>query len=303
VSDKTFNKIKIGYLADGPWSHLAFEKIINDKSIEVVFIVPRSDTNDETLKEYSLKYKIDYLYPVSINTPGFIETAKSYNVDLLVSMSFNQIFKSDLISVPKIGVINCHAGKLPFYRGRNILNWALINDEKEFGITVHFVDEGIDTGDIIKQNIYLITDDDDYDSLLKVAYKECAAILYDAIKELQYGTFKRIVQNTIHPIGLYCGKREKGDEIINWNQSARSLFNFIRGINKPGPMATTSFNGKIVKINKAKIIKDAPNYIGIPGQLLLKTKNGFLIKTKDSFLEIFEIESDTKLKVGDRLGK
>ena len=143
------NKIRVGYFADGPWSHLAFEKIIKDKSIEVIFIVPRSDTNDNTLKEYSTKYNIDYLHPVSINSTEFIETAKSYNVDLLISMSFNQIFKSSILAVPKFGVINCHAGKLPFYRGRNILNWALINDEKDFGITVHFVDEGIDTGDII----------------------------------------------------------------------------------------------------------------------------------------------------------
>ena len=238
------NKIRVGYFADGPWSHLAFEKIIKDKSIEVIFIVPRSDTNDETLKEYCLKHKIDYLYPVSINTPEFIETAKSYNIDLFVSMSFNQIFKSTILAVPKFGVINCHAGKLPFYRGRNILNWALINDDKDFGITVHFVDEGIDTGDIIKQNIYPITDLDDYNSLLKVAYVECAIILYDTIKEIQNGSFRRIIQNTIHPIGFYCGIRGKGDEIINWNQTSRQLFNFIRAINKPGPIATSSLKGK-----------------------------------------------------------
>jgi methionyl-tRNA formyltransferase len=296
------NKIRVGYFADGPWSHLAFEKIIKDKSIEVIFIVPRSDTNDETLKEYCLKHKIDYLYPVLINTPEFIETAKSYNVDLFVSMSFNQIFKSAILAVPKFGVINCHAGKLPFYRGRNILNWALINDEKDFGITVHFVDEGIDTGDIIKQNIYPIIDLDDYNSILKVAYVECAIILYDTIKEIQNGSFRRIVQNTIHPIGFYCGIRGKGDEIINWNQTSRQLFNFIRAINKPGPIATSSLKGKCVKINKANLIQNAPNYIGIPGQLLSKTKNGFIIKSSDNFLEISEIESDIKLKIGDKLG-
>ena len=296
------NKIRVGYFADGPWSHLAFEKIIKDKSIEVIFIVPRSDTNDETLKEYCLKHKIDYLYPISINTPEFIEIAKSYNVDLFVSMSFNQIFKSAVLAVPKFGVINCHAGKLPFYRGRNILNWALINDEKDFGITVHFVDEDIDTGDIIKQNIYPINDLDDYNSILKVAYVECAIILYDTIKEIQNGSFRRIVQNTIHPIGFYCGIRGKGDEIINWNQTSRQLFNFIRAINKPGPIATSSLKGKCVKINKANLIQNAPNYIGIPGQLLSKTKNGFIIKSSDNFLEISEIESDIKLKIGDKLG-
>ena len=71
--------------------------------------------------------------------------------------------------MPKYGAINCHAGKLPDYRGRNILNWALINDEKEFGITVHFIDEGIDTGDIILQESFEIKDSDNYKSLLDLA--------------------------------------------------------------------------------------------------------------------------------------
>jgi len=294
-------KIKIGYLADGPWSHLAFQKIINDKFIEVVFIVPRIDTSDETLKGFALKYNIDYLYPIKINSQEFIEKAKTYDIDLLVSMSFDQIFKAEILKVPRIGVINCHAGKLPFYRGRNILNWALINDEKEFGITVHFVDLGIDTGDIIKQNCYPINDSDDYNSLLKIAYVECAVVLYDAIKEIQNGTSSRVNQNILHPTGFYCGKREQGDEIINWNQSSRSLFNFIRAINKPGPMATSFLKGQILKINKAKMINNAPQYLGTPGQLLAKTNEGFLVKTLDSFIEILEIESEIKLRVGDKL--
>jgi methionyl-tRNA formyltransferase len=295
-------KIRIGYFADGPWSHKAFEKLIIDETIEILFMVPRSDTNDNTLKDFALKYKIDYLFPVKINSNEFIETAKSYNVDLFVSMSFNQIFKTPILNVPKLGVINCHAGKLPFYRGRNILNWAIINDEKEFGITVHYVDEGIDTGDIIKQQCYPITENDDYNSLLEIAYVECASILYEAIKEIQEGNSKRIVQNTIHPVGFYCGRRGIGDEIIYWNQSSRSLFNFIRSINKPGPMATTVLNGNQIKINKARLIEQAPEYICTPGQLLAKTNEGFLVKTADSFLEILEIEANVLLKVGDKLG-
>ena len=295
-------KIRIGYFADGPWSHKAFEKLIIDETIEILFIVPRSDTNDNTLKDFAIRYKIDYLFPVKINTIEFIEIAKLYNVDLFVSMSFNQIFKTLILNVPKLGVINCHAGKLPFYRGRNILNWAMINDEKEFGITVHYVDEGIDTGDLIKQKCYPITENDDYNSLLEISYVECASILYEAIKEIQEGKSKRIVQNTIHPVGFYCGRRGIGDEIINWNQSSRSLFNFIRSINKPGPMATTGLNGNQLKINKARLIEQAPEYIGTPGQLLAKTNKGFIVKSADSFLEIFEIETNVLLKVGDKLG-
>ena len=240
---------------------------------------------------------------ILITSSEFIEKVKSYATHLLVSMSFNQIFKTSILEVPKLGVINCHAGKLPYYRGRNILNWVLINDEKEFGITVHYVDEGIDTGDIVKQRIYPITDEDDYNSLLKIAFVECASILYESIKEIQEGNSKRISQNTIHLVKFYCGRRGIGDGIINWNQSSRGVFNFIRSINKPGPMATTYIEDIKVFINKSRLIEFAPNYICTPGQLLAKNKDGFLIKTADNFLEIYEIESDQMLKVGYKLGR
>lgn len=295
------NKIKIGYFADGPWSHKAFEKIIDDPTIEVQFIVPRIDTNDFTLKEYSEKYGIDYLCPVKINSQEFISQAKKYECDLFVSMSFNQIFKKEIINLPKLKTINCHAGKLPFYRGRNILNWALINDEKEFGITVHFIDEGIDTGDIILQRIYPITDTDTYKSLLEVSYIECADILYDAIKVIQSNNVTPIKQVSIHPTGFYCGKRGIGDEIINWHQSSRDVYNFIRSICIPGPRATTYFDGIEVKINSSNLINKAPIYKGKPGQILAKTEKGYLVKTLDSFIEILDFESQIKIKVGEVL--
>jgi methionyl-tRNA formyltransferase len=296
-------KLKIGYFADGPWSHLAFEKLIQDDTISIQFIVPRSDTSDDTLKGFSKKHGIDYLYPVDINAQEFIQIVKVYNSDLFVSMSFNQIFRSEILSLPKLGVINCHAGKLPFYRGRNILNWAIINDEKEFGITVHYVDQGIDTGDIIKQNCYPITDNDNYNSLLEIAYIECATILYDSIKEIQSGISTRIKQDSIDAVGFYCGRRGIGDEIINWNLPSRRIFNFIRSISNPGPMATTFLGDKKVKINKSNLIYGASSYIGTVGQLLAKTPDGFFVKTEDSFVEILEIESEVKLKVGDKLGQ
>lgn len=292
-------KLKIGYFADGPWSHQAFERIIEDDSIEVAFIVPRSDTTDETLKNYALQHNIDYLCPVQINSADFFEKAQTYQCDLFVSMSFNQIFKKEIMSLPPLGSINCHAGKLPFYRGRNILNWALINDEKEFGITVHCIDEGIDTGDIILQRSYPITDNDTYETLLHVAYVECAAILYDAIKLFQNDAVEAIKQDTIHPVGLYCGRRGVGDEIINWRQNSRDLFNFIRSICAPGPRATTQLNGHSVFINRSRIIENAPIYKGKPGQILVKNASGYLVKTLDSFIEILEVESETKIKVGE----
>ncbi len=295
-------ELKIGYFADGPWSHKAFEKIIADPTIKIMFIVPRNDTKDMQLKNYAEQYNIDYITGAKVNSDEFIEKVSAYGCDLFVSMSYNQIFRNRIINVPPMKTINCHAGKLPFYRGRNILNWVLINDEKEFGITVHYVDEGIDTGDIILQRTYPVTDEDTYHSLLMDAHEDCAVVLYDALKMLQDGTATRQKQDEIHPVGFYCGERTVGDEIVDWNQSSRKVFNFIRSIYCPGDILATSYvNGKEVLVKRAAMVKDAPEYIGIPGQVVGKTDRGVLIKTADTMLELYDYEYERKLRVGDRL--
>ena len=189
--------MKIGYFADGPWGHLTLETLLADPTIEIAFIVPRNDTKDTFLHEKAKENNIDYLCPIKVNSDEFYEMAQKYNCDLFVSMSYNQIFRERIYSLPKYKTINCHAGKLPFYRGRNILNWALINDEKEFGITVHYVNDGIDTGNIIVQQAYPITDADDYNTLLEVAYKECPKLLYQAIKKIQSGDLSSIDQSVL----------------------------------------------------------------------------------------------------------
>lgn len=292
--------LKIGYFADGPWSHLAFKKLIQDKLISINFICVRFDTEDLVLKEFCNQYGIDYLKHENINSPEFISRVKKYDCDLFVSMSFNQIFRSEILNVPKLKVINCHAGMLPFYRGRNILNWALINDEKEFGITVHYVDEGIDTGDIILQRCFPITDADNYSTLLNTSHYECANILYDAIVLFKEGHVVSKSQNQIHPTGFYCSQRKAGDENLDWNQTSREIFNFVRAICNPGPMARCFLNGNEMKINSVEYIKDAPNYKCKPGAILQKNQDGFLVKTRDSFIRVVDYEFDGKINVGGR---
>jgi methionyl-tRNA formyltransferase len=295
------DKMKIGYFADGPWSHKAFEKIIADSQLKIEFICVRFDTKDDTLKKYCSDYEIDYLMDKNINSKDCLEVIAQYNCDLFVSMSFNQIFKNTILNMPRLKTINCHAGKLPFYRGRNILNWALINDEKEFGITIHYIDDGIDTGDIILQKSFPITDSDDYSTLLVRAYEGCALLLYKSIKIIKAGTVKRILQQSIHPVGFYCSDRREGDENLFWNQSSRDVFNFIRSISLPGPQARTFLGKNEVFINRAEYIPDAPNYKGIPGAVLKADKKGLIIKTKDSFIRIVEWSCKSKIKMGNRL--
>ena len=124
------NPLTIGYFADGPWSHRALEKLILDPTIRIAFICARHDRPDPVLKEQAEIQRIEFLTHPRINSDEFLEKIGRHGCDLFVSMSFNQIFGRRLIEHPRLQTINCHAGKLPFYRGRNVLNWALINDER-----------------------------------------------------------------------------------------------------------------------------------------------------------------------------
>jgi methionyl-tRNA formyltransferase len=302
--------VKIGYFADGVWSHLALEKLVEDDCFEIVFIVPRYDTQDPILKEWAKKLSVDFLPIQNVNHTDSISLLERYNADLFVSMSFNQILKGEILQTAPLGFINCHAGELPFYRGRNILNWALINDAKEFGVTVHYIDEGIDTGDIIVQEIEPITDQDDYSTLLDRATIICADLLYQAVLQVKDGIVTRTKQVTKHPVGFYSGYRREGDEWIDWGWSSRRVFNFIRAITIPGPCARTLYNNQIVLIESVSIIDEAPNYIDSPGTIVGKNNNNLIVKTGDSTVQLNSIhiqlpaleKHKLKFSIGQRFG-
>lgn len=295
------NELKIGYFADGPWSHTALEKILSDDSLIVMFICARADNPDEILRAKAAKMGIPFLTHTNANSAEFVATVRQFECDLNVSMSFNQIFKYDLINSAALKTINCHAGMLPYYRGRNILNWALINDEKFFGITVHYVDVGIDTGDIIKQNSYAITDADDYSTLLQRAYIGCAETLFDAIKDIQSNNILLSKQDGINELGMYCTARRAGDEKLDWNQTSRDIFNFVRAICRPGPQARTNLNDAEITINKVKYLPNAPKYKGIIGAVVGVDNISFDVKTSDSYVRVIEWGNYIKPKIGDRL--
>tara|TARA_Y200000002_G_scaffold382263_1_gene398741 strand:+ start:1761 stop:2654 length:894 start_codon:yes stop_codon:yes gene_type:complete len=295
--------MKIGYFGDGNWAHQALELINKESVIDIKFICARFDNPDQVLKQKAYDLGIEFIFVKNVNSDEFIKKLKNYKCDLLVSMSFNQIFKESIISMPKLGIINCHAGKLPLYRGRNVLNWVLINDEKEFGITVHYVDEGIDTGDIIIQEIYQIKDTDTYKTLLEKAYTECPKLLLKAIKKIINNDVKSIDQKIINDSYMYCSRRKEGDEIINWNSTSRELFNFVRALSYPGPCATTFIEKNPIKIIKSSLVNNASKYIGIPGTVLEKNQNWFLVKTIDSYIKITEWDSSSNIYNGLRFSE
>lgn len=276
--------MKIGYFADGPWSHETIQLISETKGLEIAYIIPRFDTQDPVLKEWAVKLNVPFLPCENVNSAVFIEKIKTFNADLLVSMSFNQILKKEIIGLAKNGFINCHAGALPFYRGRNPLNWAIINGDKQFGITVHYVDEGIDTGDIVEQRLYSIALEDNYASLLDKAVFECANVLHSAIVKIQRNIVVRQPQCEIHPVGTYFGIRTFGDEVINFNWGAERVHNFIRAISIPGPNARCFIGKQEYAIISSKLIPGAPKYIATIGEVVGRNDNGVVIKVGDSTL-------------------
>jgi methionyl-tRNA formyltransferase len=274
--------MNIGYFADGPWSHEAIKLISETVGMNISFIVPRYDTQDPVLKEWAEKLNVPYILCQNVNSSEFICDIEKYNADLFISMSFNQILKKEIISFPKLGFINCHAGALPFYRGRNPLNWALINGESSFGITVHYVDEGIDTGDIIEQRLYPITLTDDYSTLLKRAINECANVLHAATLKIFSNNVQVIKQNEIHPVGTYFGMRTFGDEIIDFNWSAMRFYNFVRAINSPGPLARCYIDDNEYGLIACELIENSPAYIATIGEVIGRTPKGVVVKVGDS---------------------
>ena len=271
----------IGFFGDDVWAHKALEYLLKDKSINVNFVCGRFITKDKMLKKIAEKYKIKFFKKKNINDIKFINYIKKNKIDLLASMSFDQIFKNEIINAINNNIINCHAGKLPFYRGRNILNWALINGEKDFGITTHFVNKKIDTGDIILQKIFKISKNDDYKSLLIKSHNECAKIIFKTIKKIQNNDYKATPQNKFSKKSSYFKKRVMGDEIINLKQKSYHIKNFVRALVEPGPIARINLKNNQICVKKISILNKKNVIHRINNNLLTVKNKKIYLKTTD----------------------
>lgn len=299
--------MKIVFFADGPWAHNAFKKVLSG-GYQIVLVVLRYETRDPILRELAEKKGIDVSFTKNVNAAEFLQKLDTYHADIGVSLAFNQILRRPLLYLFPLGVINVHAGKLPEYRGRNILNWALINDEQEIGVTCHYIDEGIDTGDIIRQATFSVSDDDDYGTILSRAFEVCPKVLLEALIDIENNTVDRKSQPLV---GNYCVGRQDGDEFIDWSWSARRIFNHVRAINRPGPGARTWLRRKDrlqeIIIWRIRIRPDYKESLGVNGSITGYSESKRpLIKVGTEVVELIEyegvVERAPKLKIGQRLG-
>ena len=227
--------------------------------------------------------------------------------ELNLSVSFNQIFKSDIIQIPTLGVVNFHAGHLPFYRGRNVINWAIINGETTIGLTSHFVDAGIDTGDIILQRTLPIEWTDTYEDVLKKVVQALPALVIDTVRTFADGRVNRKSQSS--ELGTYFPARKDGDEWLDWSDTSRNIYNKIRGITRPGPGSQTLLGKQLVKIWRASYDPAWPSYLATPGHIVKRCpQNGITVKTGDSTIVLHEVQVEGNdpcvphWPIGTRLG-
>ncbi len=300
--------MKLIYFADGPWAQLGLEKMIK-AGHWVKRIYLRHNQPDNVLKAQAEEYGIEVKISDNVNDLETIQSIQLLDADIGVSLSFNQIIKPGLLNIFPNGMINIHAGKLPKYRGRNVLNWALINGENEIGVTCHFIDEGIDSGDMILQRTFPVKSTDDYGSVLEKAYEMCSEVLTESLDLIERNAVKRTPQPSG---GTYFIGRKDGDEFINWDWPSEQIFHFVRAITKPGPGARSWLmrEGRYypVIIFKTALVDEAPVYKCVNGGIVGISADGCpIVKTGDTILKITDHEIRDgnrvlKLKIGDRLG-
>lgn len=286
------NKIfKIGLFADGIWSHKLIEKIKFDKETEISFICKRFKTKDKTIEKLAKKFKIPLFKFKNVNSNYSFTRIKKFNCDMFLSMSYDQIFNNRIIEHPSKKIINCHAGHLPKYRGRNVLNWVIINGEKNFYITVHYVNSGIDTGPILLRKKFRISKSDTYYSILKKAEKYCPLLMFKVMKKILHKKkIKKIYQSNNSKSTNYYPKRIAGDEIINFDTKSIQIFNFVRALNHPKLYAIFLKGNKKYKIKSSQIISKKLNkreIKSLPGTILRSNKIFLDIRSQDSKIRLF----------------
>ena len=285
---KQLENVKVGIFGDGDWAANLVRLLDEHPNFQVCFVVKRYKTGNERLETCAKDFEIPFFEFKDVNSKEVVSFLSVFEADVFLSMSFDQIIKKELLEMPRFGFLNCHAGRLPFYRGRNALNWAIINGETEFGITVHLVDEGIDTGPIVLQRAEKIKPSDDYATLLGKAYTRCPLVMMEAIEKFIENPSDCVDQNKLFNQQSYFSKRTIGDEWIDWSNGTQQIYNLVRGISYPGPCARTILDGRTVAILKTKLVSGFIDYLGTCGQVIGRNQDGVLVKTGDNVLLIEE---------------
>ena len=247
------------------------------------------------VKEAALKHNIPLLQPVNLKSPDFIEELKSYHANLQIVVAFRML-PEVVWSMPTLGTFNLHGSLLPNYRGAAPINWAIINGEKETGVTTFFLKHAIDTGSIIYQEKETINDNDDVGSVYQRLMHKGAALVLKTVKAIEAGdcpTFPQDENAATHQ----APKISKETCEINWNQPSEAVRNFVRGLS-PYPAAWTLLSGRVCKLFKCSLVNNPHSMVDDnTGQIKTDNKTYLHIKTLDGWISVEEFQPDGKKRM------
>ena len=248
------------------------------------------------VKQYATEKQLKIYQPLKIkNNNEFIEEIKQLKPDVICVVAYGKIVPKEILEIPQYGCINVHASLLPKYRGAAPIQWAVLNGDKTTGVTTMYMDEGIDTGDIILQEETQIGEDETTGELWNRLADIGGKLLVKTIQQIEKGNIQRKKQGEEYTLAPMISKEISK---IDWKkQTAKQIKNLVRGLN-PIMGAYTFLNGKKIKIWKVaiatenEIMTENMDFLTNGTVIISDPKDGIFIKTKEEILKILEIQGE-----------
>lgn len=275
---------------------LALKQLLKMKANIVYAYILKEDDHEPDkfspqMVELCEKQKIPFSLTKSIKKE--YDNIKKLNPDLIIVYQWRSLIPKDILELPKRGCICVHEALLPKYRGFAPVNWAVINGETTTGVTLSYLNEGTDTGDIITQRKIKIGPNDTAYNIYKKAVKVSISLLKKYHQDILEGKAPRKKQDETN--ATYGCPRTPDDGKINWEGSSTSVYNLIRGLSYPYPGAYCFYNGDKVVIQKASLPRQKIWIGNIPGRIIERLSNGFvevLCGTGSILIEEIEIDGE-----------
>ena len=266
---------------------------------EVVGVVTQPDKRKGRGKEMqytpvktaALNHGIEVYQPAKVKDEEFQNVLRDINADVIVVVAFGQILPPSIIHMPKYGCINVHASLLPKYRGAAPIQWAVIDGEKETGITTMQMDEGLDTGDMMLKEVVPVDEKETGGSLHDKLAACGGKIILETLQKVEDGTVTYTKQDDSK--SNYAKMLDKNLGKIDFTKKAVEIERLIRGLN-PWPSAYTKLNGKTLKIWDADVLEGENE---TPGKIVNITKDQIWISTGEGILAVNELQLEGKKRM------
>lgn len=273
-------------------SELFLEKLI-EMEVDIVGVITKEkagfNADYADLGHICKKRGIDYLYITNINGNESKEFIRNKKIDLLLCLGWSQILDKEILSIPRMGCIGFHPAELPHNKGRHPIIWALALGLEKTASTLFMIDEDVDSGNILSQEIIDITYEDDASTLYKKIMEKAVYQLENVINNISCNEIKSIAQDKLQ--GNIWRKRGKEDGRIDWRMSSSGIYNLVRALTKPYVGAHFCYKGNEYKVWKVKeIFLNSMDNIE-PGKVIcVKSGTDFIVKVQDNLIEVLDCE-------------